>query len=237
MTWWISTIAGSIAGRHHRKWQKPNIVECASRRRGGSCVRSVTQWRCLNDCYRLDKTWREKLVNGTWSYCDESSDPAIPGCLPISALPSMVQRRMQIWLTRIWTHTVNVEMVTDDEGRIPAQHADFTISGFVVSSWDTRTFWTYAATICHLSHSTFHGIQRDFVRMKDSASRSVGRRWEEMTGYMAVWNHTNWVDQQNLGNSGPTSKQTYAMDSSSDHRLRPHRAYLRRWTTADCGSV
>ena len=71
----------------------------------------------------------------------------------------------------------------------------------VVSSWDTRTMWTYAAKICQLSHRTYHGMQWEFVRKSDSSSRSVGRAWEEMTGYPAVKNHTNCVDLRNLGKS------------------------------------
>jgi len=71
-----------------------------------------------------------------------------------------------------------------------------TISRIVVSSWDTRTMWTYAAKIRQLSHRTFLCIQREF------AGRSaVGRGWEEMTGYPAVRNHTNWVDLRYLRKS------------------------------------
>jgi hypothetical protein len=61
-----------------------------------------------------------ELFNGAWSYCDEPSDPAIPGPLPISTLPSSLQCRMQKRLMRIGTVIVNVEMVTDD--RVASQH-------------------------------------------------------------------------------------------------------------------
>jgi len=68
-------------------------------------------------------------------YCDEQSDPANPGPLPISTPPSMLQCRMQTRLMRIGTDIVNVEMVTtNDGGRIPAQYQDSTISRIVVSS-------------------------------------------------------------------------------------------------------
>ena len=77
----------------------------------------------MNDCYWLAETRREKLVYGAWSYCDEPSDPAIPGLLPISTLPKYAT--MQTRLTRIGTDIVNVEMVTDDGGRIPAQYQEF----------------------------------------------------------------------------------------------------------------
>ena len=43
---------------------------------------------------------------------------------------SMLQCRVHIRLTRIGTDIVNVEMITDDGGRIPAQYQDFTISRF-----------------------------------------------------------------------------------------------------------
>ena len=60
-------------------------------------------------------------------YCDEPSDPAYPGPLPISTLPN--HTTMQTRLTRIGTDIVNMEMVTtDDGGRIPAQYHYFTIS-------------------------------------------------------------------------------------------------------------
>jgi len=191
MTWRMSRVAGSMTGRHHRMWEKRQDAECASRSSGGSCGRRVTQWRCLNDSYRLAETRREKLVNGAWFYCDEPSDPAIPGPLPISTLPKHATRLM-----RIGTDIVNMEMVTDDGGRIPAQYQEFTISSIVVSSWDTRTMWTYAAKIRQLSHRTFQCIRREFVRKS-----AVGKGWEEMTGYAAVKNHTNCVDLRNLWKS------------------------------------
>jgi len=84
--------------------------------------RRVTQWRCLNDCYRLAETRREKLVNGAWAYCDEPSDPAILGPLPISTLPKYAT--IQTRLMRIRTNIVNVEMVKDDGGHITAQYPD-----------------------------------------------------------------------------------------------------------------
>jgi len=65
-------------------------------------------------------------------YCDEPSDPANPGPIPISSLPT--HAAVQTMLMRIETDIVNVEMVTtDDGGRIPAQYFHFTISRFVVS--------------------------------------------------------------------------------------------------------
>ena len=42
----------------------------------------------------------------------------------------MLQCTMQNRLMRIGTDIVNVEMVTDDGGRIPAQYQEFTISRF-----------------------------------------------------------------------------------------------------------
>jgi len=157
----------------------------------------------------------------------------------------MLQCRMQKRLMRIGTDIVNVEMVTDDGGRIPPQYQDFKISRFVVSSWDTRTMWTYAAKICQLSHRTFHGIRREFVR------KSVGREWMEMTGYPAVWNDTNCVDLQHLVKSEWDQELGKIecifvvwlqftiwlnLPSSNHHRLRQHRSHLRR-RTADCGCV
>jgi hypothetical protein len=65
---------------------------------------------------------------GNWTagvvYCDELSDPAIPGPLPITTLPK--QTTMQTRLMRIGTDIDNVEMVTtDDGGRISAQYQEF----------------------------------------------------------------------------------------------------------------
>ena len=45
----------------------------------------------------------------------------------------------------------------------------------VISLSDTRTMLTYAAKICQLSHRTYHGKQREFVRKSDSGLRSVRR--------------------------------------------------------------
>ena len=57
-------------------------------------------------------------------YCDEQSEPANPGPLPISTLPK--HATMQTRLMRIGTDIDNVEMVTtDDGGRIPAQYQEF----------------------------------------------------------------------------------------------------------------
>ena len=57
-------------------------------------------------------------------YCDEPSDPANLGPLPISTLPK--HATMQTRLMRIRIDIDNVEMVTtDDGGRIPAQYQEF----------------------------------------------------------------------------------------------------------------
>jgi hypothetical protein len=57
-------------------------------------------------------------------YCEEPSDPANPGPLPISTLPK--HATMQTRLMRIGSDIDNVEMVTtDDGGRIPAQYQEF----------------------------------------------------------------------------------------------------------------
>jgi len=71
----------------------------------------------------------------------------------------------------------------------------------VISSWDTKTMWADAPKICQLSHSTFNGIKREFMRKSNSGSRSIARGWEEMTGYLAGRKHTNCVVLRNLGNS------------------------------------
>jgi len=150
-------------------------------RAGAAAVVAAEEWH--SDGAWMTATGSPRHEGGNWTtgvvYCDEPSDPANLGPLPISTLPK--HATMQTWLTRIGTDMVNVEMVTDDGGRIPAQYQDFTISRIVVSSWDTRTMWTYAAKIRQLSHRTVHGIQRVFVRKSDFGSRSVGRVWEEMT--------------------------------------------------------
>jgi len=46
---------------------------------------------------------------------------------------------------------------------------------------------------------TSHGIRREFLRKSHSGSRSVGRGWEDMKGYLAMMNHTNHVDLFKLG--------------------------------------
>jgi len=57
-------------------------------------------------------------------YCDEPSDPANPGPLPISTPPK--HTTIQTRLVRIGSDIDNVEMVTpDDGGRIPEQYQEF----------------------------------------------------------------------------------------------------------------
>ena len=59
----------------------------------------------------------------------------------------------------------------------------------VVSSWDWRTMWTYAAKIWYHANYTFQGIQKEFVT----------RRWEEMIWNPAMRKYTNCMDPGNLG--------------------------------------
>jgi len=47
-----------------------------------------------------------------------------------------------------------------------------------------------SSTLCLTSQS----ILREFLRKSHSGSRSVGRGWEDMMGYLAMMNHTNCVD-------------------------------------------
>jgi len=51
------------------------------------------------------------------------------------------------------------------------------------------------------SHRTVQHIHREFMKKSGSGSMSVGRGWEEMTGYPAMMNHTNCVDLRNLRKS------------------------------------
>ena len=60
-------------------------------------------------------------------YCDEPSDPGNPGPLPITTLPK--HATMQTRITRIGTDIVNVEMITDDGGHIPAEYQDLSYRG------------------------------------------------------------------------------------------------------------
>jgi len=65
-----------------------------------------------------ERNWTTGVV-----YCDEPSDPANPGPLPISTLPK--HATMETRLMRIEIDIDNVEMVTtDDGGRIPAQYQE-----------------------------------------------------------------------------------------------------------------
>jgi len=132
---------------------------------------------------------------------------------------------------RIETDIVNMEMVADDGGRIPAQYQDFTISRFVISLWDTRTIWTDAAQICQLSHRTYHGMQREFARKSDSVSRTVGTACEETTWLPGL------EEALKLGGSTKSLKERVRPRAGKDrHRLRWHRSQLWR-RTADCGCV
>jgi len=83
MTWRMWRVAGSIAGRHHRRCEKPQDAECTGRSSGGSCGRWETQWRCLTDCYRLAETWKEKRDNsgGQLRWTVWSSQPGTPAHL------------------------------------------------------------------------------------------------------------------------------------------------------------
>jgi len=217
MTWWISRVARSIAGRVHRKWQKTRDAERASRSGGGSCGRRVTQWWCLNECYRLAETRRAEQDNrgGLLQWTVRSSQPGTPADLHSAKL--RYDRDMAN------ENGIRHGERGDGNGWWGSHHS--TISSFGVSLSHTRTMRTNAAKICQLSHRTFQGIQRRFVRNSGSGSRSIRRGWEEMTGYLAVRNHTYCMDLRNFGRSEwdqelgkietvswifsmPTSKQT-----------------------------
>jgi len=76
----------------------------------------------------MTATGSPRLEGGNWTtevvYCDEPSDPANPGPLPISTRPKYAT--MQTWLMRIGTDIDNVEMVTTDNGgRIPPRYQEF----------------------------------------------------------------------------------------------------------------
>ena len=193
---------------------------------GAAAVVAAEEWHsdgawmtATRSLWHEGRNWTTGVV-----YCEEPSDPTNLGALATSTLPK--HATMQTRQTRTGTDRDNMGMVTtDDGGRIPAQFQDFTLLWFVVSTWDTRTMWIYAANICQHSHSTFDGIQWDIERNSDSGSKSDGRGWEGMTDYQAVEKHTNCVDlrsprnsewEQELGKietsswklSRPTSKQT-----------------------------
>jgi len=189
LTWRISMVAGSIFGRHYWMWEKHQGSGCASRSSGGSCGRRVTQWRCVNDCYRPAKKQIDKLVNRAWSYCDEHSDSAIPGHLPISTLP--MYATMQTRLTRIGIDIVNMEMVTVDEGRIPAKYQELSCPRDIQGlCWRKQQRYGNSRTArCKASKENSQG------------KSTVGRGWEKITGDPAVRNHTNWVDLKNLRKS------------------------------------
>jgi len=181
MTWWMSTVAWSITGRHHQMWKKPQVAECASRCSGGRCGRTVTQLQCVNDCYLLAKTRWEKLVKVAVSDCDEWSGSTIPEPLPISTVPSMLQCRKQSRLTRFGTDIDNMEMVADDGGGIPAQFQDSHYQDLSYPCEIEALGGRMQQKIWEHLHGTYHGMQREFVRKRGSGLRSVWREWEEMT--------------------------------------------------------
>jgi len=55
--------------------------------------------------------------------------------------------------------------------------------------------------IWQLSHRTDEGLYRDFFRKSGSGSRSVGKTFEEMTGNLAIRNHTKCGDLRNIRKS------------------------------------
>jgi hypothetical protein len=143
-------------------------------------------------------------------YCNELFDPANPGPLPISTLSK--HNTMQTRLMRIGTDIVNVEMGTDDGGRIPAQYQDFRISRLdkikichILVRYKDHV--DVNSKILQLSHRTFQGIEMLFMRKSDSDSRIIVIALEEMTEYPVVRNHTNCMDLRHLENSEPTVKQ------------------------------
>jgi len=145
----------------------------------------------MNDCYRLAESRREKLVHGAWCYCDEPSDPAIPGPLPISTPPThaTMQNAAKANANR------NIHSYHGDGNRWWGSHSS-TKSRIVISSWDTRTMWTYAAKIWQHSHCTIQAMHREYVR-----ESALEKGWEEITRYPAVRNYTNSVDLRNLRKS------------------------------------
>jgi len=149
-------------------------------------------------------------------YCDEPSDPANPGPLPISIPPSMLQCRMQKRLMRIGTDIVNVEMVTDDGGRIPAQYQDLPYPR-EIQGLCGRMQQDMPTLAPHLSRHA-KGIRKK----SDSGSRSVGREQEEMTGYPAVRNHTNCVDLRNLGDGRQVTRSSELHETGPQECLSPH---------------
>jgi len=203
-------------------------------RAGAEAVVAAEEWHSDGAGMTANSSPRHGGRNWTTGvvYCGEPSDPANLGPLPISTLPSMLQCRMQTRLMRIGTDIVNMEMVTtDDGGRIPAQYQDFTISRIVISSWDTRTMWTYAAKIRQLSHRIFHGIERVFVRKSDFGSRRVGRAWEEMTR-----KPSRDKPHKLCRSTKPQEDRVRPRTWKEKQRLRQHPSHLQR-RTADYSCV
>jgi len=128
MSWSMSSVPGSIVGRHQWMGEILLDAECTSRSGGGSCGRRVTQWQCLNDCYQLAMTWLEKLVPRAWFHCDNPSDPALLGPLPICIPPQHATMQNAGKANENRNRHINMEMVTDDEGRIPVQYQNLSRS-------------------------------------------------------------------------------------------------------------
>jgi len=118
----------------------------------------------FNDCYRLaDSQWLVVGLGGFGLFLYELLDPQVPGFLsPSSQIPN-VKSEIE----------ANAQML---------EQVMYLLMMEVVFLWDTRTMWTYTATIWRLTHRTLYGIQREFVGNSRSGSRSVGRVQEKMTG-------------------------------------------------------
>jgi len=95
-------------------------------RAGAAAVVAAEEWHSDGAWMTATGSSRQQERNGTMGvvYCDELSDSAIPGPLPISTLPK--HATMQTRPMRIGIDTHNVEMVTTDVGgRIPAKSQEF----------------------------------------------------------------------------------------------------------------
>jgi len=92
-----------------------------SRSSADSCGSTVLHWWCLNDCYQLDKTQREILVNVSWFFSNELTDLVILELLSFTTLPMHATTQRMLMRS-----IVNTEMVTTDNGSyIPTQYPNF----------------------------------------------------------------------------------------------------------------
>jgi len=121
---WFGECQGLLGASLEGITERERYPRMLNAQAGAAAVVAAEEWHSYGAWMTATGSPRHEGRNCTPGvvYCDEPSDPANPGPLPISTLPK--HATMQTWLMRIGTDIVNVEMLTDDGGRIPAQYQE-----------------------------------------------------------------------------------------------------------------